>query len=333
MDGTVGFIFLTSLYYNAFYRFKHMLILPIESLKKESDLPLEPPHFEEIIGKICDESRRVLLKEWLPRCADILLKYKHTWRKFIPKKQGDALISMERFFGTINALLSKQLRMLVLHSINHFLQFLQNYKDGNDFGDEYTDLALIQTSILKIKVKPVVNTNLLELEPPLETMKDIVRNVFLKILDVNRKLPRFESIVFPEMANDEIYLHCVTEEDEVVAEMLKQGLEIIEANTVGPVNYLNIYNDYLYIMNGEASKELDEFFAIEPFPFLKDFAKRIERYQEIKRDIIFLRRLIPLNFVCLECDDLNDLLYSIVDDLRMRICNYFIEQNHNHNRG
>lgn len=194
-------------------------------------------------------------------------------------------------------------------------------------------MALIQLPVLKVKVRPIVNTDLLELDPALDTIKTLVQNVFLKILQVNQNLPRFESIVFPEMADDGKYLQCVTEDDISVADMIQAGVEIFQANMIGPVKYLRVYNDYLYILNGAASKALDDFFAMEPFPYLKDFAKRIDKYQSIKRDIVFLRRLIPLNFICLECDDANDTLYSIVEDLRLRICNYFIEQNHNHNRG
>lgn len=159
-----------------------------------------------------------------------------------------------------------------------------------------------------------------------------MRDVFIKILDVNRNIPHFESIVFPEMAHDGKYLYFVTEEDVAVAATIERGVRAFEMNTVGPINYLTNYNDYLYILNGQASKSLNEFFAMEPFPYLKDFAKKIEKYQEIKQEIIFLRRLIPLNLICLECGDLNDTIYDIIEELRMRICNYFIDQNHNHNR-
>lgn len=309
-----------------------MLILPVNKLEDEIKFPQDPTYFEEKLIKVCNASRRVLLKEWLPMCADILLQYKQTWRQFIPKKKGETLTNMQRFFGTINALLSKQLRLLVMHSLQHFLQFLQKFKFGNDFGDEYKDLALIQLPIIKIKVKPIINTDFLDLEPSLESIKNLIQDVFLKILDVNQNVPHFESVVFPELANDGKYLHCVTVDDISVVSMMEEAVQIFETNIIGPVKYLKVYDEYLYILNGAAGKALDDFFAMEPFPYLKDFAKRIDSYQNIKRNIIFLRRSIPLNFICLECGDLNDTLYDIVEDLRMRICNYFIEQNHKHNR-
>lgn len=183
-----------------------------------------------------------------------------------------------------------------------------------------------------MRVKSVIGTDFLEIEPPLDKIKKLVRNVFIKIVDVNRNIPRFESVVFPEMAKEGKYLQSVTEEDVSVANMIEKGMAAFETNTVGPIKYLKTYDEFLYILNGGASKSLDDFFATEPFPYLKDFAKKIEKYQEIKQDIIFLRRVIPLNFMCLECGNLNDMIYDIIEELRMRICNYFIEQNHSHNR-
>lgn len=114
--------------HNAIFRFKKMLILPVEQLEKEQLFPHEPSYFEEKVVEICRQSRRVLLKEWLPMCADIVLKYKKAWKKYIPKKQGETIAHMERFFGCINALLSKQMRLLVMRSLQHFLDFIEKFK-------------------------------------------------------------------------------------------------------------------------------------------------------------------------------------------------------------
>lgn len=42
-----------------------------------------------------------------------------------------------------------------------------------------------------------------------------------------------------------------------------------DANSVGPEKYLVLYDKYAYILNGEAERELHEFFGTVPFPFLK----------------------------------------------------------------
>lgn len=110
------------------YRFKRMLILPTERLEEMDLFPHDPKTLEERVNYLCDQSRRKLLKEWLPMCADILLELKTTWKPFIPKKRGDTLYNIERFYECINALLAKQLRSLVMHSLAHFLNFIMQFK-------------------------------------------------------------------------------------------------------------------------------------------------------------------------------------------------------------
>jgi dynein heavy chain len=121
-------------------------------------------------------------------------------------------------------------------------------------------------------------------------------------------------------------------EEVPVGQIFEEGMACFDTNLVGPLNYLKNYEQYYYILNGQAERDLLSFFETVPFPFLKDFARRIYQYEELREELIFLRRSIPLNFISLECGELNDTLYKIVDDLRSYIVNYFIAENHNHNR-
>lgn len=38
---------------------------------------------------------------------------------------------------------------------------------------------------------------------------------------------------------------------------------------IGPEKYLAMYEQYFYILNGNAEKQLHAFFETDPFPFLK----------------------------------------------------------------
>lgn len=51
--------------------------------------------------------------------------------------------------------------------------------------------------------------------------------------------------------------------------MIDEGVTSFGSNVPGPGKYLEMYEDYMYILNGEAEKSLDEFFGLEPFPYLK----------------------------------------------------------------
>jgi dynein heavy chain len=109
-------------------KYSDMLIIPTDRLEEVGQFPLEMDVLEEQIDHICTESRNILVREWLPSCADIFLKYKMQWRKYIPLKPTDSPVLVERFFDCVNGLLSMQLRRLVMRSLRHFLSLMVKFK-------------------------------------------------------------------------------------------------------------------------------------------------------------------------------------------------------------
>lgn len=71
------------------------------------------------------------------------------------------------------------------------------------------------------------------------------------------------------MRDKEGYLYSVYEEEEPVTKVFTEIDQAFEANTIGPDKYLVLYEKYLYILNGQAERELHEFFGTQPFPYLK----------------------------------------------------------------
>ncbi|RZC40467.1 DHC N2 domain containing protein [Asbolus verrucosus] len=314
-------------------KYSKMLIITTNRLEEVGHFPLEMDLLEEQIDYLCAEARNIIEKEWLPACADIFLKNKTHWKKFIPKKPIDSPVLIQRFFDCVNGLLSMQMRGLVMRSLRHFLDLLVKFRGGNDYGSEYCDLALINLPIIKVtpRVEEAGSENIV-LHPPLDELRNFIQRCFMKIINVNTKVLKIENIMFPEFATKQTYLFAVSKNEIPVTKIFEEGLACFDTNVTGPLNYLKNYEQYYYILNGTAAKELADFFEIIPFPFLKDFAKKIYHYEGLKKEIIFLRRSIPLNFISLECGELNDTLYKIIDDLRSHIVNYFITENHNHNR-
>ncbi|KAL1497384.1 hypothetical protein ABEB36_008364 [Hypothenemus hampei] len=317
-----------------FEKYNNMYVVPLREDTSDllKRLPLEPTNFEKSVEDICKSSRNVLVQQWLPKCADIFLGFKEHWLQYVPNKPGQCCNMVDRFFSSVNLLLSRQLRSLIIRSLHHFKEHIVTFKGGNDYGNEYQDLALINLPILTIKVVPTSNTDLLTLDPPLDNVKDILTGCLKKILDVNVNILKLQNIMFPELKDTQEYLYTVKEDDETVVNIFKEINETFKANTIGPEKYLNMYEKYFYILNGQAEKELHEFFEMEPFPYLKDFSKKIYHYEDIKNEIILLRRSIPLNMIALDCSELNEILYQIIDGLRTKIIDYFIEENHTINR-
>ncbi|VEN60061.1 unnamed protein product, partial [Callosobruchus maculatus] len=276
--------------------------------------------------------RKILKKEWLPSCADIFLENKQEWKCYIPVKKNDATELIERFFECANILMSMQLRTLVIRSLKHFISLILKFKDGNDYGDEYQDLALINLPILTIQAKPQLGTEKITLTPTFGDIQKMFENCFSRIVAINYELPKIEAIMFPEFADQKRFLYPVLETDETVQALHDEMLEAFVTNFIGPEKYLQLYEDYYYLLNGTAKRELEDFFGLDPFPYLKDFSRRIYKYEEVRDEIILLRNNIPLNLFNLDCKELNESLYYLVTLLRNRIVDHFVKENHDHNR-
>lgn len=111
-----------------------MLILDTSRLEEIGIFPHEPGQFENHISDLCNESREILVKQWLPKCADILLELKSSWWRYVPKGDGGTVAIVERFFECINVLLAMQLRRLVMRSLKHFLEFIVKFKARTQFA-------------------------------------------------------------------------------------------------------------------------------------------------------------------------------------------------------
>lgn len=54
-----------------------------------------------------------------------------------------------------------------------------------------------------------------------------------------------------EFLHRETYIHYVTQEEEPLAAMIDEGVTSFGSNVPGPGKYLEMYEDYMYILNGK----------------------------------------------------------------------------------
>lgn len=87
----------------------------------------------------------------------------------------------------------------------------------------------------------------------------------------------------------ERYMYVVDRNEKEVQYIHNNIMNTFEANFIGPAMYLNNYQKYLYILNGTAEKDLNDFFAMDPLPYLKVTII-------IKRDVSLLNVLYFRNF-------------------------------------
>lgn len=115
-----------------------------------------------------------------------------------------------------------------------------------------------------------------------------------------------------------------------VQQLFTEAVEILEANLFGPKYYISYYEKYLFLLDGRAQDELESFLAREPN--YKYLTSKIEEYTRLRREIHEVPRLVPLNFVALDCGGFNDSLEKNVEDLIQSIIDGQLEINRQLNK-
>lgn len=98
----------------------------------------------EIAGRVeqlCAASRRSLIENWLAEVAELFLEKKAAWSGYFNKTPTASTAMVERYFRSVNALLSRQLRFIVLRTMEYLRDFLVQFAEGNAFEGDYQDLT------------------------------------------------------------------------------------------------------------------------------------------------------------------------------------------------
>ncbi|XP_028170778.1 dynein heavy chain 3, axonemal [Ostrinia furnacalis] len=309
-----------------------MLICDMNKMQEHTPFPQYIPEFTEWLNKLCAETRAELLDNWLIDVADTMIKMRHHWSIYVAKKKKESTFQVEAFFRSIHALMSRQVRDLVERSVYHFAEYFKYYWDGNNYSGTYRDYMFIKRPLLRIRVVGAPGSTSIGFEPTLEQVRQQIVKWVHAIINVNYQLPSVDSVMYPNVVRPQPYLSAVYPDETYMLDVVNECIKHFGANRAGPARYLSCFQDYYYILDGTAHQDLLAFFAQDPAPYLKDFSARIYMYEELRDEILFLRRDIPLNMVMLDCGPINDTMWGVVDGLRSHIVDHFIAVNRKWNR-
>ena len=62
---------------------------------------------------------------WIPACAGLFMDKKELWQHLVPPNENDSTDIVREFFSCVAALMSAQLRSLVIHSLADLLSFFE----------------------------------------------------------------------------------------------------------------------------------------------------------------------------------------------------------------
>nr|XP_031846529.1 dynein heavy chain 3, axonemal-like isoform X2 [Nomia melanderi] len=311
-----------------FSKYQDTMILRIQDL---GELPISAFEIEFRVNSLCDEAINKLKKEWLANIADIFLEKKDTWSCLVEEHHNASTTLIKKYFSSVNTLMSKQLRTMVMKTLEHIKKFFIDYRNGNYFDGNYEDLMFYKPTFLTIVIEPELGTPRLHCKPSIPEVREIISRCINNILTVATFIPSIETILFPELKCHD-YLSSVSRYEEKVSKIISDILDIVSVHTAGPGIYLQCYEDLLYILDGQAKRNLENFFKIEPVPFLREFENRIRDYDSLRKEIIVFRNKVPLNMIEIDCSLVNDTIRRILYDLRSEICEHFAEELRTNNR-
>ncbi|GAB1862505.1 Dynein heavy chain 3, axonemal [Camponotus japonicus] len=293
--------------------------------------PIPAAEIEPKLNALCAAATDVLVKEWLADVAEIFLEKKYAWSQFFEMRPDASTAMIEKYFRSVNSLLSKQLRIMITETLEDFRDFFMQYKAGNAFEGDYEELKFLETPFITVKVEPELFTTKLRCRPSILQLHTTISRCFDTIIKVGSTIPKIETILFPELKQTS-YLFPISRFEDMVLKVISDVLDVIAKHITGPDSYLKCYENLLYITSGIAEKKLNNFFKLEPVPLLRDFEQQIKAYDTLRKEISMFRCKVPLNMIEIDCSAVNDTMKEILHALRSRICNFFADELRVNNR-
>ncbi|XP_053350493.1 dynein axonemal heavy chain 3 [Clarias gariepinus] len=293
------------------------------------NLPLLPSEFQQFIHTQCQTVRDLLINTWLPQCASLFFTYKDAWLSLVPQRDDVVPVEAQRFFSCVAALMSLQLRGLVITSLQELLHLLSRHRDGNDFGEFYDELRYTQRPLLLVKLR--VEESKVTFQPPLSQCWELIEFSFMHIISSADRLPRVECTLFPELQRRGVTLRSVRQDEALVTNLLRRARVIYQRNTVGPHRYLEMYNKYSNLLDGSARQDVLSF--IQEKHSLHGFVKKIKSVNSVWSEISSLRVTVPLSLFCLEAVKLHQDLCDRTEDLKHLLVTCELQENRHLNQG
>uniref|UniRef100_A0A3B1K203 Dynein heavy chain tail domain-containing protein n=1 Tax=Astyanax mexicanus TaxID=7994 RepID=A0A3B1K203_ASTMX len=269
-------------------------------------LPLLPAEFRELV-------ERRLCVRWRDT-----LTYEETWLPLVPRGERSLPVRVQELFSCAAALMSLQLRSLVVASLQDLLQVLMN-----DYTECVEELVYTQRPLLLVKLK--VEQITIDFQPSLVQCWSLIQQAFTHIITSAHGLPRVECNLFPELREKDLTLRSVRTDEPFVLDLLNQASEIYQRNTVGPKRYLEVYKKYSNLLDNSGKQEIISFLQ-------EKHSLQIEAVNSVWEEISSLRVTVPLSLLCLEAVDLHDDLCDRTQHLRYHLINHEVLENQQLNR-
>ncbi|XP_023219532.1 dynein heavy chain 3, axonemal-like [Centruroides sculpturatus] len=214
----------------------------------------------------------------------------------------------------------------VIENLERWIMFLKNYKEENKLYEDLKQRELFNPSLIIIKV--VIKNQKLEFEPKLNEIKENIEQFIKEIISTVKNIPRVEKIMFPEMADDDLYLLSIDINDINVKKYISEVEEILQENLSGPDLYLKSCSRFLTFIDGTAAEQLQNYLSSNPS--IESIKNKLIDIKKISEEMTGKPNIVHLNLFCLDCSDLNKYLILQAENLWNSIINFKLEENRSH---
>ncbi|XP_036906430.1 dynein heavy chain 3, axonemal-like, partial [Sturnira hondurensis] len=286
-------------------------------------LPLQPHEYRDVIQKHCTETRHILLNKWIPTCAQLFLSWKEQWVHFAPQSDYGSSRNIEEYFASVASFMSLQLRELVMKSLEDLVSFFMIHKNGNDFEEPYQEMEFFTPQLIMIKLE--VNEPIIVFNPSFDECWELIHSSFLEIINNSKRIPKVESVLFPELKGYNLILGTINPEEKLVSDFVDQTFKVFQKNQVGPHKYLNVYKKYDDLLDNMAEQNITAF--LKENHGIEDFVMRINSIKKRRNEIASMHISVPLAMFCLDTVTLNYDLCERAQNLKDRLIQFQVDVN------
>ncbi|ESO02274.1 hypothetical protein HELRODRAFT_188646 [Helobdella robusta] len=293
-----------------------------------NNLPMLPAEMKKYIEDCCWNMREQLKKNWVPTVADILIEMRSLWQFMVPRTDDGSTVRVQEFFSCIAALMSLQLRSLVIRSLDEYLAFFEDYAAGNDFQPPFNDSMFLMKSCLLFKIR--VQDLQIEFYPLFDEVEENIIASIREIIYCAEGIPRVDHKLFPDLNYLSMTIKSIKFKESIVTRYVEKAVSIFRKNTLGPKLYIAEYTKYLELVGDQAKNEIRSF-TNQP-QSLEKFNEKLQNIQNLKNELASLRVTVPMNLVCLDCFDINDIFFKKTNALQEHLLQFLVDENRETNK-
>ena len=148
---------------------------------------------------------------------------------------------MDLYFGTVASLLALLMRGIIQNTLNDLVTFFNDYQNGNDYKDSYTNLGLSHLLLpFTCYLKPNRELAAVNIDPNFGDTLDMLNEIVDTVVDSLNTMPRIETYLFQTTQGDvqNSYYNMVRKDEELVVNCKNRVKEIVMCNSIGPNQYV-----------------------------------------------------------------------------------------------